>query len=208
MRAHLNEPVARSICSMKKPIVVVSGLPRSGTSLAMQMIAAAGVAPLTDGERVADIDNPRGYYELDAVKRLKQDTSCVQEASGKVVKVISHLLGDLPTGETYRIVFVERDLDEILASQAKMIARLGKPAPPQDIVRRAFTTHLHTFERLAASRRDFAVLRVAYADMVADPAAAAERIAGFLAEGGFAGLDVAAMAAAVDPGLYRNRAKD
>lgn len=192
---------------MKKPIVVVSGLPRSGTSLAMQMIAAGGVEPLTDGERTADIDNPRGYYELDAVKRLKQDSSCVHEASGKVVKVISHLLGDLPTGETYRIVFVERDLDEILASQAKMIARLGKPAPPQDIVRRAFETHLGAFERLAASRQDFAVLRVAYADMVSDPAAAAERIADFLAEGDFVGLDVGAMAGAVDPGLYRNRAK-
>lgn len=192
---------------MKAPIVVVSGLPRSGTSLAMQMIAAGGVAPLTDGERTADIDNPRGYYELDAVKRLKQDSSCIHEADGKVVKVISHLLGDLPTGETYRIVFVDRDLDEILASQAKMIARLGKSAPPQDIVRRAFQTHLQAFERLAASRRDFAVLRVAYVDMVSDPAAAAERIADFLAEGDFVGLDVGAMAGAVDPGLYRNRAK-
>ncbi len=193
---------------MMAPIVVVSGLPRSGTSLAMQMIAAGGVEPLTDGERAADIDNPRGYFELDAVKRLKTDSSCIRDGRGKVVKVISHLLGDLPSGETYRIVFVERDLDEIMASQAKMIARLGKPAPPQDIVRRAFVTHLDAFERLTARRQGFAVLRVAYTDMVAEPQTAAERIAGFLAEGGITGLDLAAMAGTVDPNLYRNRAKD
>ncbi len=186
-------------------IVVVSGLPRSGTSLAMQMIAAGGVEPLTDGERVADIDNPRGYYELDAVKRLKQDATCLHAARGKVVKVISHLLGDLPAGEKYLVVFVERDLDEVLQSQGKMIARLGRPAPPQEVVRKAFLTHLESFDRLAASRGDLAVLRIGYADIVAQPAAAAERIAAFLAEGGFDGLDAAAMAAAVDPGLYRNR---
>ncbi|QDV72524.1 hypothetical protein K2D_06830 [Planctomycetes bacterium K2D] len=193
---------------MMAPIVVVSGLPRSGTSLAMQMIAAGGVEPLTDGERAADIDNPRGYFELDAVKRLKADSSCIRDGRGKVVKVISHLLGELPSGETYRIVFVDRDLDEILTSQAKMIARLGKPAPPQDIVRRAFVTHLDAFERLTARRQDYSVLRVAYTDMVAEPQTAAERIAGFLAEGGITGLDLAAMAGTVDPNLYRNRAKD
>ncbi|WP_197529706.1 sulfotransferase family protein [Botrimarina mediterranea] len=174
----------------------------------MQMIAAGGVEPLTDGERAADIDNPRGYFELDAVKRLKADSSCIRDGRGKVVKVISHLLGELPSGETYRIVFVDRDLDEILTSQAKMIARLGKPAPPQDIVRRAFVTHLDAFERLTARRQDYSVLRVAYTDMVAEPQTAAERIAGFLAEGGITGLDLAAMAGTVDPNLYRNRAKD
>lgn len=186
-------------------IVVVSGLPRSGTSLLMQMLAAGGVEPLTDGERVADVDNPRGYYELDAVKRLKQDAACIHEARGKVVKVISHLVGDLPEGEAYRVVFVERDLDEVLQSQAKMIARLGRPAPPQEVVRKAFAAHLDAFDRLAASRGNLAVLRVAYADVVTDPESAARRIAGFLEEGGFSGLDVAAMAAAVDPALYRNR---
>jgi hypothetical protein len=174
----------------------------------MQMIAAGGVEPLTDGERIADVDNPRGYFELDAVKRLKQNSACLHGASGKAVKVISHLLGDLPPGETYRIIFVERDLDEILASQAKMIARLGKPAPPQEVVRRAFVTHLEAFDRLAASRPDFAILRMAYAEMVADPEAAAEQIAVFLSAGGFDELDVAAMAAAVDAGLYRNRRGD
>lgn len=192
---------------MGQPTIVVTGLPRSGTSLLMQMLVAGGVEPLTDGERVADIDNPHGYYELEAVKRLKQDATCLQDAQGKVVKVISHLLGELPPGD-YRLIFVERDLDEVLASQAKMIARLGRPAPPQDAVRRAFVAHLDAFERLAASRDDFTVLRLAYADAVSDPPAAAERIASFLEEAGFEGLDAAAMAGAVDPSLYRNRRPD
>lgn len=197
-----------NVGNMNRPIVVVSGLPRSGTSLAMQMITAGGVEPLTDNERVADIDNPRGYYELEAVKRLKQDAAWIDGARGKVVKVISHLLADLPAGETYRVVFVERDLDEILLSQAKMMARLGRPAPPQDAVRRAFVVHLESLERLAESREDFTLLRVAYAEMVASPESASRRIADFLAECGFPGLDVAAMAEAVDPDLYRNRSSN
>lgn len=187
---------------MSEPILVVSGLPRSGTSLVMQMLVAGGVEPMTDGERAADIDNPRGYLELEAVKRMKGGAGWIADARGKALKVISHLLGDLPEGEDYRVVFVERDLDEVLASQAKMIERLGRPAPPEDVVRRAFETHLRSFDQLAQGLH---ILRIRYAEIVADPAEAAGRLAEFAAVGRSASLDEAAMAQAVDPALYRNR---
>ena len=186
---------------MGKAIVVVSGLPRSGTSLVMQMLAAGGLEALTDGERTADEDNPRGYLELEAVKRLRDGADWVADARGKAVKVISHLLNHLPAREEYRVVFVERDLDEVLASQAKMIARRGQPTPPEEVVRKAFEGHLAGFDRLIASRPDMSALRLAYADTIADPVAATQRLAEFV--GG--DLDRTAMAAAVDPGLYRNR---
>lgn len=190
---------------MELPITIVSGLPRSGTSLLMQMLGAGGIDPVTDGQRVADADNPRGYFELEAVKQLKKDAGWIAGARGKAVKVISHLLGDLPTGEHYRIVFVERDLDEVLASQAKMIVRCGAAAPPEEVVRRAFETHLLAFDRVAAGRPDWSVLRVRYAELIAEPSAAAERLAEFFAGATPSPLRVEAMAGAVDPTLYRNR---
>ncbi|TWT86644.1 hypothetical protein Mal64_34730 [Pseudobythopirellula maris] len=190
---------------MNDTITVVSGLPRSGTSLLMQMLAAGGMEVYTDGERAADDDNPRGYLELEAVKRLKHDASWLPAARGKAVKVISHLLGDLPDGEDYRVVFLERDIEEVLDSQQKMLERLGRPGAPRDVVRRAFAAHLAGFDRLTASREDMAVLRLPYAEIIATPKAAAERLAGFVGDASPAPLDAAAMAAAVDPALYRNR---
>lgn len=193
--------------TMEDFITIVTGLPRSGTSLVMQMLAAGGVEPYTDGERTADEDNPRGYLELEAVKRLKQSTDWVTSARGKAVKVISHLLDDLPNGEAYRVIFVERDLDEVLASQAKMIARRGLPAPPEAVVRRAFEAHLAASERLEASRPDMTFLRLAYAEIIAAPLTAAKQIAEHLQIGEADSLDVAAMTTAVDPALYRNRSR-
>lgn len=171
----------------------------------MQMLAAGGIDLVTDDERSADEDNPKGYLELEAVKRLRDGTDWLVAARGKAVKVISHLLPELPTTETYRVVFVKRSLDEILASQAKMIARKGLTAPPEDAVRRAFLSHLKAFDRLAAERADMTVHRLAYAEAIAEPLATAERLAAFVVEGASVVLDVPAMAAAVDPQLYRNR---
>ena len=173
----------------------------------MQMLAAGGVEPLTDGERVADEDNPRGYYEFEAIKSLGRggQPAWIPEARGRVVKVISHLIPHLPTGEAYRVVFVERDLDEVLASQAKMIARLGRPSPPQDAVRRAFESHLAAFDQSVAARPEMSLLRLAYRDLVTDPAGAAQALSEFAGQGRETPLDAAAMAAAVDPDLYRNR---
>ena len=101
---------------MDDVITIVSGLPRSGTSLMMQMLEAGGMPVLTDGIRDADEDNPRGYYELEAVKRTKDDPAWLHGAPGKVVKMIYLLLYDLPTTYNYRIIFMRRPLSEVVAS--------------------------------------------------------------------------------------------
>jgi hypothetical protein len=111
-------------------VTIVSGLPRSGTSLMMQMLAAGGMPILSDGERQADVDNPRGYYEWERIKLLPKQPDCIAEAEGKVVKVISQLLFVLPDGRDYRIVFMQRPLPEVVASQAEMIRRRGTSGAP------------------------------------------------------------------------------
>ena len=104
-------------------VTLVSGLPRSGTSMMMQMLHAGGIPAVTDNIRLADKDNERGYYELEAVKRTKDDASWLRDAPGKAVKVIYLLLYDLPTDYTYRVIFMNRNLDEVLASQRAMLER-------------------------------------------------------------------------------------
>ena len=110
------------------PVYVVSGLPRSGTSMMMRMLEAGGIAPFTDGERTPDVDNPEGYYEYERVKDLEKDadTSWVRQARGKALKVISLLLRSLPDDNAYRVIYMRRHLDEILRSQDKMLDRLGE----------------------------------------------------------------------------------
>ena len=109
-----------------EPVFIVSGLPRSGTSLMMMILNAAGIPPLTDYERNADEDNPRGYYEFERVKKLKDgDFGWLENAQGKAVKVISALLTYLPEGYTYKVIFMRRELSEILASQRKMLINRG-----------------------------------------------------------------------------------
>ena len=186
-------------------VVVVSGLPRSGTSMLMQMLRAGGLPVLSDGERAADASNPRGYWELEAVKRLAADPekAWLREAGGKAVKVIAPLLPSLPQGTPYRILFMARPLGEILASQRAMLARAGKAAAAND--RPLAAAYLKQIEQvrelLAACPADVQVLNVDYHRVLADPAAAAARVNAFL--GG--GLDEAAMAAAVAPQLHRER---
>ncbi|HCL28864.1 MAG TPA: sulfotransferase family protein, partial [Candidatus Latescibacteria bacterium] len=106
-------------------MILVSGLPRSGTSMIMQMLEAGGVEILCDGERAADEDNPKGYYELEAVKGTKDDPSWLDGARGKAVKLISQLLYDLPEGTPCKVIFLRREMGEILASQRKMLERRG-----------------------------------------------------------------------------------
>jgi hypothetical protein len=111
-------------------ITIVSGLPRSGTSLMMQMLAAGGMSVVTDGERQADADNPRGYFEWERIKLLPKRPDCIAEGEGKVVKVISQLLFALPPGREYRVIFMQRPLPEVVASQAEMIRRRGTSGAP------------------------------------------------------------------------------
>jgi Sulfotransferase domain len=189
---------------MNSDIVIVSGLPRSGTSLMMQLLEAGGIEVVTDHVRSADTDNPRGYHEFERVKKIKQDASWIPEIRGKAIKLVSQLLYDLPANEAYRVIFMERDLDEVIASQEKMLARLGQPAAPRAEIGRAFGLHLRRLHAWLAERPHFAVLRVRYADVVARPDAEAELVNAFLGRR----LDIACAIRAVDPALYRNRKKD
>jgi hypothetical protein len=189
-----------------EPIVVVSGLPRSGTSMMMKMLDSAGLEIMTDGERKADIDNPKGYYEYERVKDLEkeQDKSYVRAARGKVLKVISFLLKDLPDDNQYRVIFLRRDLDEVLASQDKMIARLGsKDSTDAEPLKEQYRNDIIRARLMCRKKNNFEMLEVHYRDTVNNPANTARAVSEFL--GGK--LDQAAMLAAVDPKLYRNRAK-
>jgi len=182
-------------------IIVVCGLPRSGTSLLMQMLSAGGIEVLVDGVRPPDEDNPRGYFELERVKKISQDRSWLADARGKAVKIVVPLAFALPTTEMYRLLLVERAWEEVLDSQEKMLARLGRPAVPRDTMKAAFTSLLQRFESWLEKQQQIEVLRIDYRALVADPREQAERVGAFLP----GELHVPAMAAAVDPALYRNR---
>jgi hypothetical protein len=186
---------------MTSEIVIVSGLPRSGTSLMMQMLDNGGVAVVTDNVRTADTDNPRGYYEFELIKAIKRDTSWLPATRGKAIKMVSQLLYHLPAGEAYRIIFMERDLDEMLLSQEKMLARLGRAAAAREQIREAYATHLGRLHEWLGQQGNMAVLRVRYSDLVARPREEAERVREFLGNC----MDVDGMVKAVDPSLYRNR---
>lgn len=188
-----------------EPIVVVSGLPRSGTSLMMRMLEAGGLEPVIDGLREADTDNPRGYYELERVKKLSSgDATWLDAAQGKAVKVIATLLYHLPETYSYRVIFMRRRMSEILASQRKMLVNRGEnpEAIPDADMARIFQGHLDRLEPWLATRPDMQVLDVDYnAIMEHGARQIAATIDTFL--GG--GLDVDAMAAVADPALYRQR---
>jgi len=184
-------------------ITVVSGLPRSGTSMMMQMLEAGGLAPLTDHVREADDDNPRGYYEFEPVKKTKDDASWVAWARGKAVKMIYLLLYDLPGDQDYRLIFMQRDIREVVKSQSIMLGHRGQKGADlkQDKMAKVFAAELRKFESWLTGQSCFCVLRVDYKAVIDDPSAESERVSEFL--GG--GLDTAAMAAVVDAKLYRSR---
>jgi len=185
-------------------ITVVSGLPRSGTSLMMQMIKEGGIPVLTDDVRAPDQNNPRGYLEYEKVKALKKDNSWVPEAEGKAIKVISHLIYELPTNLHYKIIFMVRNLDEVIASQSSMLDRMGREGAPVTGVelKRVFHKHLEQIRDFLGKKPSFETLFVDHHDLVTDPMKEIERINTFM--GG--NLDVEKMAAKVDPSLYRERA--
>ena len=187
-----------------RPIVVVSGLPRSGTSMAMRMLEAGGLPIVTDGLRRADTANPKGYYEFEPVKGLDKqgDTAWLADARGKAVKIISFLLTHLPESYDYRVVFMRRDLGEVVASQNQMLDARGKErGAADDRTSVLYAQHVEQVERFLRQRSCFSVLMVDYAAVVADPAGQAARINQFV--GG--GLDVERMATVAEPALYRNR---
>lgn len=186
-------------------ITVVSGLPRSGTSLMMQMLAAGGMPVLTDGEREADTDNPRGYFECERIKLLRQQPECIAEAEGKAVKIISQLLFALPDGRDYQIIFLQRPLAEVVASQAEMIRRRGTTgaALPTAALIAGLTAHLNQVNAWLKGKAHISLLRVEHHDVLRDPLRTSESIQRFLKFP----LDVAAMSQQIDPSLYRQRTK-
>jgi hypothetical protein len=186
-------------------ITIVSGLPRSGTSLMMQMLAAGGMPILSDGERQPDVDNPRGYLEWERIKQLPKDPACIAEADGKAVKVISLLLLSLPEGHEYRVVFMQRPLAEVLASQEVMLDHRGtaKPSADASVISAAFEKNLRSVNAWLESKAYVKTLRVSYHDVLRDGKTIGQKLAEFLG----VGLNVEAMTRQVDATLYRNRSK-
>jgi len=190
-------------------ITIVSGLPRSGTSLMMQMLEAGGMAVLSDGERQPDKDNPKGYLEWERVKQLKKDASVIAEAEGKVVKVISEFVQSLPPEHEYRIVFMQRPLPEILKSQDEMLRRRGNAdsiassSAETYAIEEFFQKHLLEMNKWVAGQENIKMLRVHYHRVLREPGPVAEEVAAFLQ----VPLDIEAMVKQVDGSLYRNRMK-
>jgi hypothetical protein len=189
-----------------EPIVIVSGLPRSGTSMMMRMLEAGGVPIMSDAEREADIDNPKGYFEYERVKDLEKETdkSYVREGRGQALKVISFLIKDLPDDNDYRVIFMRRNLDEVLSSQDKMIDRLGSSDSSADdeAMKEAYRNDIVRTRLMCKKNSHMELIEIHYSETVANPAASAHKVNTFL-DGR---LDETAMLAAVDKSLYRNKA--
>ncbi|MCZ6819927.1 MAG: sulfotransferase domain-containing protein [Calditrichaeota bacterium] len=190
----------------QETITIVSGLPRSGTSMMMKMIQAGGIEPMTDNIRQADKDNPKGYFELEKVKELDktEDKAWLADAQGKVIKIISQLLKDLPPKFTYKVVFMRRKMKEILASQKQMLVRRGEPTDSisDEELANLFNMHVSQVESWLEEQSNFDVIYVPYNDAIEKPSKYADDLNNFL--GG--DLDVGAMTAVVDKSLHRQRA--
>jgi hypothetical protein len=184
-------------------IIIVSGLPRSGTSMMMQMLVAGGMPALTDNIRGADEDNPEGYLEFERVKQIEHDQAWLKDAQGKAVKMIAALLKHLPATHSYRIIFMRRDIREVLASQRQMLIRRGEPTDVVSDERMAelFRRHVDAVEAWLTEQSNFDVLYVDYGSVLSDPLEQAKLVNEFLGDM----LNADEMAAAVDPELYRQR---
>jgi hypothetical protein len=188
-----------------QPLIVVSGLPRSGTSMAMKMLQAGGLSTVVDEQRQADEDNPNGYFEDERVLRLAEDgdREWLRGARGKAIKIIAYLLPYLPETNNYKVIFMERDLEEVLASQSKMLDRRGETNETDDAsMTELYEGNLDKVKFQLRFRECFDTHFVHYRQAIENPRAAAQALRDFLD----LPLDVDAMAAVVDRSLYRNRA--
>lgn len=197
-------PRASAIRSPDDGIIVVSGLPRSGTSMMMRMLERGGLEVVTDTMRPPDDSNPLGYYEDQRVKRLRDgDHAWLEGASGKAVKVVTPLLEYLPARHGYSVLFMVRSIEEILASQRQMLLRTGQDAPQEtgEALASRYREHLRRAESWLAAQPNVDTMYVHYGDVTEHPEGNAIRISRFLGRP----LDHHAMTRAVDPGLYRVR---
>lgn len=185
-------------------ITIVSGLPRSGTSMMMRILEAGGMPVLTDGVRAADVDNPNGYYEFEPAKTTREDPSWLTQAECKAVKMVYKLLFDLPPDRTYQVIFIQRTLTEVIASQNRMLARMGQGTTGV-VADRAWVTgfaaEIAATRAWLRARPCFRVLFINYNRLLSAPADPLTSVNTFL--GGH--LDKTAMRAAIDPRLYRQR---
>ncbi len=188
---------------MESAITIVSGLPRSGTSMMMKMLEAGGLPILTDHLRTPDTDNPKGYYEFERVKKLEHDQAWLKDAQGKAVKIIATLLKHLPPDYDYQIIFMRRNMEEILASQRRMLVHRGEsPDKTSDEkLAQLFAHHLQQVKSWIAAQPNVDVLYLSYNDVVENPADSAKMIERFLDRR----LATKEMARVVDPSLYRQR---
>jgi hypothetical protein len=188
-----------------EPVVVVSGLPRSGTSMMMRMLDAGGARVVTDHVREADEDNPRGYFEVEQVKDLEQseDRGWLKDCRGAVIKIISFLLKNLPEDNQYKVIFMKRHLDEVVASQNKMLVRRGEATDESndEATKKRYAIHLKKVAFFMEEAPNFRSLEVDYKEVLEDPRRNARRVKRFLG----LDLDLDSMVRAVDPQLYRNR---
>lgn len=184
-------------------IIVVSGLPRSGTSMMMKMLTEGGLPAVTDSLRQADEDNPNGYFEIEQVKALKEgEKKWLYDARGKVVKVISYLLEFLPDDISYDIIFMEREISEILSSQRKMLQRRNETSTLSDTEMEAqFREHLRAVKYWATRKSNMRILFVKYNEMVNAPENLCRSVVDFLE----LPLDLMAMQSVPNQSLYRNR---
>ncbi|MEC4676175.1 MAG: sulfotransferase family protein [Nitrospirota bacterium] len=185
-------------------VTIVSGLPRSGTSMMMKMLEAGGLPPLTDKLRTADDDNPKGYYEFERVKKLDEgDIAWLSEAQGKAVKVISALLTYLPPTYTYRVIFMQRAMPEILASQKKMLIHRHEDADDvsDEEMAALYTEHLRHVDSWIDGRPNIRRININFNEIIKNPGAHLETINKFL-DGC---LDTGKAEAVIDPSLYRQK---
>jgi hypothetical protein len=184
-------------------IIIVSGLPRSGTSMMMKMLTEGGLPAVTDSLRQADEDNPNGYFEIEQVKALKDgEKKWLYDARGKVVKVISYLLEFLPDDISYDIIFMEREISEILSSQRKMLQRRNETSTLSDAEMEAqFREHLRAVKYWVTRKSNMRILFVKYNEMVNAP----EKLCGAVADFLEFPLDLKAMQSVPNQSLYRNR---
>jgi hypothetical protein len=188
----------------KDCVIVVSGLPRSGTSMMMKMLEAGGQPILTDNLREADANNPNGYYEFERVKQLSDgDYDWISEAGGKVVKIVTGLVMNLPSDFKYKIIFMQRAMKEVLSSQKKMLGRLGQQEDKveDEKMKKIYQEHLKQVNAWIAKQPNIEVLYVNYNTMLGDPLNSLQKVNHFL--GG--AMDVSAMAGVVNKNLYRER---
>jgi hypothetical protein len=195
-----------SFPSTNKPLVVVSGLPRSGTSMMMRMLSEGGLELTVDSLRSADEDNPNGYFEIELSKKLTTgEKQWLYLSQGRAVKIISYLLEFLPDDLTYNIIFMERDIAEVLASQKKMLVRRSEQTDISDEQMSAqFNEHVRAVKYWVARKPNMRVLYVKYRDVMNSASTVAASITEFLE----LPLNIEAMQAVPNQSLYRNRSQE